>query len=634
MPRFDFWTLVMLLAFVVLALLLIWPLSSIFIASFVDNTTRQPTLGNYARVLGQPFFQTALVNSLIVGVGGMLGAMLLGLPLAALTTRYVIAGRHFLSTLAVLALVSPPFIGAYAWIMMLGRNGFVRVPLEELGIELPSIYGYLGIILVFSLKFYPFVFLLASSSLATINPSVEEAAEGLGAGPWRRFFGVTLPLVFPAVSAGALLTFVLSLADFGTPAIVGGKVRVLATTAYNLFTSEMGGNPGLASATSMVLIVLSMLVVALQRASVRKRNVAGNLIRKAAPKPLGPLASAAAHVVCYAIVLASSLPSLVVIYTSFRKTSGPVFKEGYGLDSYTRILREVPQVISNSATYALVSVAMIVVVGSLVGYLVARRESKLAGLLDSALFVPYIVPGVVLGLAFVVTFNVKPIEITGTATIIVLMLFIRRLPYAVRSSASILKQIRGSIEEAAVSLGASPARAFVADHAAADAAGHRRRCADELHHRHQRAVELAHPLCRPDDDDARAHLPVGTRRRVRDGGRAVHDPARGLGCGRLRGLPRLGTQGKRVRLTALLGEDQLAVAGLAQEIERAVVQDRELRRAGEKALARHDPRRAVGGFGAFRFRPRAPHRPRRVPGILSRHGPSATAGSSRSPPWR
>ncbi len=114
------------LAFAVLGVLLIWPLSSIFTASFIDNTTREPTLGNYARVLGQPFFQTALVNSLIVGVGGMLGAMLLGVPLAALTARYVIVGRDFLATLAVLALVSPPFIGAYAWIMMLGRNGFVR----------------------------------------------------------------------------------------------------------------------------------------------------------------------------------------------------------------------------------------------------------------------------------------------------------------------------------------------------------------------------------------------------------------------------------------------------------------------------------------------------------------------------
>ena len=459
--RADFWTLVLVLTVVVLGLLLAWPLSSIFTASFIDNTTREPTLGNYARVLGQPYFQAALGNSLIVGVGGMLGAMLLGIPLAALTTRFVIVGRDLLATLAVLALVSPPFIGAYAWIMMLGRSGFVRVPLEEIGIGLPSIYGYFGIILVFSLKFYPFVFLLASSSLNTLNPSVEEAAEGLGAGPWRRFFGVTLPLVFPAVSAGALLTFVLSIADFGTPAIVGGNVRVLATTAYNLFTSEMTGNPGLASATSVVLIALSMVVVMLQRWSVHRRNVAGTLIRKPIPKRLGPLASSAAHVVCYAIVLASSLPSLVVIYTSFRKTSGPVFQSGLGLDSYARILREVPQVIGNSAIYSLTAVSLIVILGTLIGYIVARSENRLAGLIDGALFVPYIVPGVVLGLAFTITFNVKPIEITGTATIIVLMLFIRRLPYSVRSSAAILKQIRSGIEEAAVSLGASPGRAFV-----------------------------------------------------------------------------------------------------------------------------------------------------------------------------
>ena len=182
------------LAFGVVVALLIWPLSSIFVASVLDNTTRAPTLANYARVLGESFFQTALGNSLLVGVGGMFGAMLLGVPLAVLTTRYLIIGRDVIATLAVLALVSPPFIGAYAWIMMLGRNGFVRAALESIGIELPSIYGFFGILLVFSLKFYPFVFLLASSALRTLNPSVEEAAVGLGAGPWRRLFAVTLPL--------------------------------------------------------------------------------------------------------------------------------------------------------------------------------------------------------------------------------------------------------------------------------------------------------------------------------------------------------------------------------------------------------------------------------------------------------
>jgi iron(III) transport system permease protein len=458
--RVEFWTGILLLAIAVVALLLVWPLSRIFVASFVDNQTGAMTLGNYARVLGQPFFQTALVNSLLVGLGGMAGAMVLGVPLAVLTTRYLIAGRNLIATVAVLALVSPPFIGAYAWIMMLGRNGFLRQALEQWGIETPPIYGFFGIILVFGLKFYPFVFLLTASSLRTINPAVEEAAEGLGAGPWRCFFKVTLPLISPAVSAGVLLTFVLSIADFGTPSIVGGRVRVLATTAFNLFTSEMTGNPGLASATSIVLIVLSMVAIVLQRWSVRRRNVAASMLRRPVPKRLGPIASAGAHLVCYAIVLASSVPSLVVIYTSFRKTSGPVFQPGFGLDSYARVLRQVPHVITNSVVFSLVAVAFITVIGTLVGYILARRETRLAGALDAALIVPYVVPGVVMGLAFAVTFNVPPLELTGTATIIVLMLFIRRLPYAVRSSAAILKQIRASVEEAAISLGASPVRAF------------------------------------------------------------------------------------------------------------------------------------------------------------------------------
>jgi iron(III) transport system permease protein len=459
--RFDVWAVVLVFTLAVAAVLLVWPLSGMVIASFIDNRTGEPTLAHYARALGHPFYQGALINSLIVGVGGMVGAVLLGIPLAVLTTRYIIVGRDLLATLAVLALVSPPFIGAYAWIMMLGQNGWLRALLEGIGIAVPSIYGFFGIILVFSLKFYPFVFLLTASGLGTISATVEEAAEGLGAGTWRRFFTVTLPLVLPAVSSGALLAFVLSIADFGTPSIVGGRVRVLATTTYGLYTSELGGNPGLASATSVVLIAVSMAVVALQRWAVRRRNVAGSMIRQPVPARLGRGASAAAHIVCYAIALISSAPSVVVIYTSFRKTSGPVFQPGFALDSYGRILREVPHVIGNSFSYSLIAVVLIVVLGTLIGYILTRRESPIAGALDSMLLVPYIVPGVVMGLAYVVVFNVPPVEMTGTAAIIIVMLFIRRLPYAVRSSAAILKQIKGNIEEAAISLGAPPGRAFL-----------------------------------------------------------------------------------------------------------------------------------------------------------------------------
>jgi len=127
------------------------------------------------------------------------------------------------------------------------------------------------------------------------------------------------------------------------------------------------------------------------------------------------------------------LPSLVVIYNSFRKTSGPVFKSGFGLDSYRRIINDVPDAIFNSFVFSISAVLMI----------------------------PYIVPGVVLGLGFIVSFNSKPVVLVGTATIIILVIFVRRLPYSVRSSVSILKQISLGVEEAAISLGASPAKTFL-----------------------------------------------------------------------------------------------------------------------------------------------------------------------------
>ncbi len=457
----NVWTLVLLAALAIVFVLLINPLGNILAASFIDRKDGSFTLANYGRILGLSFYRTAFVNSVMIGFGGMVGALVLGIPLAYLTSRFHIKGRSFIATLAVLALVSPPFIGAYSWIMMLGANGWLRHMLTAVGINLPSVFGIFGILLVFTLKFYPFVFLLTASALSSVNRSLEDAGENLGCGPYRRFFKITLPLVFPAVSSGALLAFVLSIADFGTPQIIGGEFRVLSTEAYNLFTSEIGGNPGLASTVSIILISVSMVFVILQRQAVNRRNFAGNLINKPEVKTLRGGRSLVAHVICYGIVFASSIPSIAVIVMSFRKTRGPVFHPGFSLNSYERIIRDVPDVITNSFFFSISAVAMIVTLGTLVGYVLARRQSFLSGSLDSLLMVPYVVPGVVLGIGFIVAFNTGALAMTGTGLIIVLVIFIRRLPYAVRSSASILKQISNSVEEAAISLGASPARAFI-----------------------------------------------------------------------------------------------------------------------------------------------------------------------------
>jgi iron(III) transport system permease protein len=458
--RLDFWSAVMAAAVLLVAALLVVPILRVLYMGFLDAETQGFTLANYEKLLTHRYYLGALGNTVLVGLGGMAGACLLGVPLAYCTARYTIKGRGVIATLAVMALVSPPFIGAYSWIVVLGQNGWLTRQFRAVGLEIPTIYGASGIVLVFSLKFFPYVYLMTESALRNINRSYEEAAQSLGCTPLQRFFKVTLPLVFPATSSGAILTFVLSIADFGTPSIIGRDFRTLSTIAYNQYTSEMGGTPTTAVSISMLMVVISMAAVLLQRHVMGKRNYAGALTQRPLPKPASGLKSWLAHALCYGVVGLATLPIAVVIYTSFLQTQGPVFSGGFGLNSYARVIHEVPDVIVNTFRFSLLACALITVVGAFMSYVIVRRDMKLSRGLDAVLMVPYVVPGVVMAIGFLLTFNRAPLDLVGTGTIIVLILFIRRLPYGVRATSAVLRQIKPSIEEAAVSLGAPPARAF------------------------------------------------------------------------------------------------------------------------------------------------------------------------------
>lgn len=458
--RLDVWSLVMLGAIGLLGLLLVWLIGQVLVLGFLDAQTQTFTLSNYQKILTHPYYLGALKNTLIVGGGGMLGACLLGVSLAYCTARFVVRGRSVIATLAVLALVSPPFIGAYSWVMVAGNNGWLTQNIKTLGLTMPTIYGAHGIILVFSLKFFPFVYLMTETALRNINRAYEEAAENLGCSATARFFKVTLPLVFPAVSSGAILSFVLSIADFGTPSIIGRDYRTLSTVAYNQYTSEMGGPPTMAVSISMLMILVAMLAVLLQRYLMGPRRYAGALTNLSVPKPCRGAFGVAVHALCYSIAALATMPIAVVIYTSFLETNGPVFTGGFGLNSYARVIREVPDVIANTFKYSLLATMLITLAGGLISYVVVRRETAAAGLLDALLMVPYVVPGVVLAIGFLLCFQYGAFDLIGTSTIIVLMLFVRRLPYGVRATSAVLRQIKPSIEEAAVNLGASPLQAF------------------------------------------------------------------------------------------------------------------------------------------------------------------------------
>ena len=281
----DVWKIVQALVWAMLAVLLAWPLSGIVRASLLAHD--HFGLGNFVEVFSQPRHLRAIGNTLLVGAGGMVGAMVLGVTLALLVVRVRLRGRAAIPTLAVLGLVSPPFIGAYAWIVMFGANGAVRRGLMDIGITLPPIYGAGGVMLVFSFKFFPNVFLIVSAALAQVNRSLEEAAEGLGMAPMRRFWRITLPMITPAMSAAALLAFVLSIADFGTPQLIGRGFEVLATQAFQLYAADLGENPGLASALSLVLVALSMGLVVAQRRLLRRDVFHGNALK---PRPPARLA--------------------------------------------------------------------------------------------------------------------------------------------------------------------------------------------------------------------------------------------------------------------------------------------------------------------------------------------------------
>jgi iron(III) transport system permease protein len=458
--RLDFWTLVTFATWAMLLLLLVIPVGSVLLSSFVDRSGNT-TLANYLNFVSDPRYQRAFVNTLIVGFGGLVGAIVLGSIMAFCISRFQIKGGRFVSLLAILALVSPPFIGAYSWIVLFGAGGVVRAWAREIGINLPPVYGLGGILIVFSLKFYPFVYLMVSGALSNVNRSLEEAAEGLGLTPLQRTFKISFPLVLPALSAGGLLALIQSIADFGTPRLLGRGFNVLATEAYALYSAEVGSNMSMATTISVVLILLSMAFVLMQRFMSRRNVYHGNMINKPIKMQLKGWKNWLAHFAVYFIGLCGAMPVIISVIYSLRKTNGPVFQEGFALQSYERIMFNLGDVVRNSLTFAAIAVALIVIAGTIIGVLVARRTNVNTALLDGAFMIPYVMPGIVIGIAYIAAFNTGPIVLTGTASIIILSIFIRRLPYTVRTTSTALRQISPSLEEAAVSLGYSPFQAFI-----------------------------------------------------------------------------------------------------------------------------------------------------------------------------
>lgn len=456
---FDIWKAVSIVILCLYALFLIYPLFKLlYNAFFLDGSF---TTQYFQSFFSQKYYVKSIFNSLKVSVCATALSLIIGIPLAYFYQMYEIKGKTVLQVLIILCSMSAPFIGAYSWIMLLGRSGVITKFIEALiPIRMPNIYGFNGILLVESLQLFPLVFLYVSGALKNIDNSLLEASENMSCSGFKRFITIVIPLCMPTIIAAALMVFMRAFADFGTPLLIGEGYQTFPVIIYNSYFAETGGDHNFGAAISIIAIVITAIIFLIQKYINGKFNFTMSALHPIERKTIHGIHSLFVNFYAWAVVAIAFLPQLYVIYTSFLKTSGKIFLKGYSLDSYRYAFTHLTKAIPNTFIIGGIALVIVIILAILIAYLVVRRNNILNKIIDTVSMVPYIIPGSVVGIALVMAFNKKPLVLTGTITIMIVALVIRRIPYTIRSSTATLQQISLSIEEAAISLGSSKLQAF------------------------------------------------------------------------------------------------------------------------------------------------------------------------------
>ena len=458
--KLDFWFFTRLFVILGMCLFIVYPFYTILTKSVFSNKVEGITLYNFVRFFTKPYYYQTLLRSLLVCGVTVLTTTIIGVPIAYVMTRYNVAGKQLLHILIIMSLMSPPFIGAYSWIILLGRNGLIAKLCASIGLTAPTIYGREGIIFVFTLHLFPYIYLYTSGAMNSIDSSLEEAAENLGMNRLKRIWTITLPVILPSILAGCVMVFMTALADFGTPMLLGEGYTVLPVLVYNEYMSESAVNPYMASALSVVIVACSLLVLTFQKLVIDKRNYQMSSLRPPQETKLRGLKRVLVSLPIYLVVALAFLPQLVVVCQSFVERSFSGMVKGINLNNYRAILSRLGSNIRNTYVFSLVAIVFIVLLGILVSYILVRKRGKVANLIDTLIMFPYVIPGSVLGIGLIVAFNRKPLILVGTSAIMIISYIVRKLPYTVRSGSAFLYQMDPSIEEASINLGVSPMKTF------------------------------------------------------------------------------------------------------------------------------------------------------------------------------
>ena len=447
-----------------LALFLVWPSATVIYVAFTEKGGGAFTLVNFVDFFRTDLFLRSFWNSFYVSAMAVVGASILALPLAYITSRFAFRGTVLIQTLGFLPLIMPPFVGAVAMQLFFGRNGSVNLLLNDaFGFKIAFMEGLNGVIFVQSIHYFPFILINLSAALRNIDASMEEAAQNLGSSGFRLFRRIVFPLAMPGYIAGASLVFVKVFDDLATPLLLNVK-DMLAPQAYLRVTS-IGIDDPMGYVISVVLIVASVAAMALSALATRGIDYStvqrggGGLARRV----LRPYESILAYLAVTLILLLVLAPHAGLLLLSFSTVwSFSPLPDGYTTAHYARIFGESSLYIKNTLIYASLAGLIDVVLGTAIAYLVLRTKLIGRDALDWAASAALAVPGIVLGIGYLRAFyGVKLWDGAPLASlwiVIVLALAIRRLPYALRACYAALQQISVSLEEAAENLGATKLR--------------------------------------------------------------------------------------------------------------------------------------------------------------------------------
>ncbi len=441
-----------LLAFGVLFYFVAYPVYAVFRESLRNDTGQFIGLANYLSFLKSEYFRQVFYNTLFISILATGGAVFVGLVFAYGMTRTDLPGKPLFMITAILPMITPPFINAFALILLLGRNGVINIFLEEwVGFKL-IIYGYHGVILSEILTTFPLAYLIISAALSGLDSTLEDSAQDLGARPLTVLRTVTLPLITPAIMAATLMVFMTNLSAFGAPALLGGGISVLAVESVIQTLGVLDW--GMGTTLSVILLIPSFLLFYFQNWYRSKRSyvtITGapshTEIRTTPWTIKGPV-----FVFCTLFSAVILITYLVVFLGGFSKVWG--VDSSFTLHHYRLVFTNTLGSITNSLLLSSVGALLATLLGMVIAYLLVRQNFWGKRIMDFLGTLPYAVPGTMMGLGFVVAFNSEPLVLTGTAFIIVLDYGIRRMPFGLRSGVSTLKQIDVAMEEASADLGA------------------------------------------------------------------------------------------------------------------------------------------------------------------------------------